>query len=98
MRKTPFIKLVDILLIINLFAHFYFRITSQINQGSFPSITMEMTSCTQCSSCRSVLYDEELMSGWSCDEADYKTTCPYCGFQMVASLTINITKVHLKMD
>ena len=70
------------------------RMTSQINSGTSPSVTIEMTSCTQCPSCQSVLYDEQLMSGWSCDEADYKTSCPYCDFKMVVSLTISVTKVR----
>lgn len=71
-----------------------FRVVSQVKQGDSPSITVEMTSCTQCPLCHSVLYDEQLMSGWSRDEADYKTSCPYCTFKMVASLTITTTKVN----
>jgi hypothetical protein len=40
-----------------------------------------------------LLYDEQIMSGWSGDEANYKTTCPYCSKQMVASLTVTTRQV-----
>lgn len=56
-------------------------------------INVELSSCSQCSSCQSLLYDEQIMSGWSGDEANYKTTCPYCSSQLVASLTITTRQV-----
>ena len=34
------------------------------------------------------------MANWSCNEADYKTSCPYCSAQVVASLTVVIKQVR----
>lgn len=58
-----------------------------------PSLNVELSSCTQCPTCHSLLYDEQIMSGWNGDEANYKTTCPYCTSQLVASLTVTIRQV-----
>ena len=61
-----------------------------------PSLTVELSTCSQCSHCEALLYDEQIMSGWSGDEANYKTTCPYCSSQMVASLTVTTKQVGVE--
>jgi len=66
-------------------------VTPSLVGGASPSLEVEMTSCSQCPSCERLLYDEQIMSGWTGDDGNYKTTCPFCGKQMVASLTV-ITK------
>lgn len=60
---------------------------------SAPSLNVELSTCSQCSTCHALLYDEQIMSGWNGDEANYKTTCPYCSSQLVASLTITTRQV-----
>ena len=58
-----------------------------------PRLDVEMTSCTQCPTCKTLLYDEEIMANWNENEADLKTVCPYCSCKLVASLTINLNEV-----
>ncbi len=56
---------------------------------------MELNTCSQCPNCQALLYDEQIMSGWSGDEANYKTTCPDCAYQLVASLTVSPKQVGM---
>ena len=65
---------------------------------STPSLNVELSTCSQCSSCHALLYDEQIMSGWNGDEANYKTTCPYCSSQLVASLTVITKQVRTQTD
>ena len=61
-----------------------------------PCLTVELSSCTQCSGCKRLLYDEEIMANWSDSDADYKTSCPYCHTKLVASLGVQIKQVGVK--
>lgn len=38
-----------------------------------------MSSCSQCRSCEALVYDEEVMAGWTADDSNLNTTCPFCG-------------------
>ncbi|XP_043575050.1 DENN domain-containing protein 4C isoform X1 [Chiloscyllium plagiosum] len=46
----------------------------------FQNCAMEvlMSSCSQCRVCEALVYDEEIMSGWSADDSNLNTTCPFC--------------------
>ncbi|XP_078070387.1 DENN domain-containing protein 4C isoform X2 [Mustelus asterias] len=46
----------------------------------FQNCAMEvlMSSCSQCRVCEALIYDEEIMSGWSADDSNLNTTCPFC--------------------
>ncbi len=68
-----------------------------LQEQESPSLNVEMTSCTQCSSCKCLLYDEQIMANWSGSDADYKTSCPYCHAWLVASLTIVKKQVILSL-
>lgn len=37
-----------------------------------------MSSCSQCRSCEVLVYDEEIMAGWTADDSNLNTTCPFC--------------------
>uniref|UniRef100_UPI003AAF386A DENN domain-containing protein 4C isoform X3 n=1 Tax=Centroberyx gerrardi TaxID=166262 RepID=UPI003AAF386A len=37
-----------------------------------------MSSCSQCRSCESLVYDEEIMAGWTADDSNLNTNCPFC--------------------
>lgn len=37
-----------------------------------------MSSCSQCRSCEALVYDEEIMAGWTADDSNLNTTCPFC--------------------
>lgn len=37
-----------------------------------------MSSCSQCRICGALVYDEEIMAGWTADDSNLNTTCPFC--------------------
>lgn len=37
-----------------------------------------MSSCSQCRSCEGLVYDEEIMAGWTADDSNLNTNCPFC--------------------
>ena len=78
----------------NLFPSCMYRgVASSLGGVACPTLDIEMTSCSQCPSCERLLYDEQIMSGWTGDDGNYMTTCTFCGTQMVASLTVVTKKV-----
>ncbi|MEE6459002.1 hypothetical protein FKM82_000499 [Ascaphus truei] len=46
----------------------------------FQNCAMEvlMSSCSQCRACDALVYDEEIMAGWTADDSNLNTTCPFC--------------------
>uniref|UniRef100_A0A669BZN5 DENN domain containing 4C n=1 Tax=Oreochromis niloticus TaxID=8128 RepID=A0A669BZN5_ORENI len=42
------------------------------------SRTVLMSSCSQCRSCEALVYDEEIMAGWTADDSNLNTNCPFC--------------------
>lgn len=55
-------------------------------------IAMEviMTSCSRCLYCNSILYDEEIMSGWTAEDSNLNTKCAFCDRMVVPFLTIRV--------
>uniref|UniRef100_A0A673JJ48 DENN/MADD domain containing 4B n=1 Tax=Sinocyclocheilus rhinocerous TaxID=307959 RepID=A0A673JJ48_9TELE len=51
-------------------------------------IEVLMSSCSLCRSCNSLVYDEEIMAGWSSDDSNLNTTCPFCSAPFVPLLNI----------
>ncbi|XP_063151098.1 DENN domain-containing protein 4C isoform X2 [Candoia aspera] len=37
-----------------------------------------MSSCSQCRACGALVYDEEIMAGWTADDSNLNSTCPFC--------------------
>ncbi|ESP01334.1 hypothetical protein LOTGIDRAFT_230663 [Lottia gigantea] len=52
------------------------------------AIEVEITSCTRCAKCHCLIYDEEIMSGWSADDSNLNTKCPFCPANVVPNLCI----------
>ncbi|KAI1888537.1 hypothetical protein AGOR_G00186190 [Albula goreensis] len=50
--------------------------TSSIYQNC--ALEVLMSSCSQCRSCEALVYDEEIMAGWTADDSNLNTTCPFC--------------------
>ncbi|XP_052635078.1 DENN domain-containing protein 4C isoform X5 [Harpia harpyja] len=46
----------------------------------FQNYAMEvlMSSCSQCRTCDALVYDEEIMAGWTADDSNLNTICPFC--------------------
>lgn len=51
---------------------------------------VEMTTCSRCNVCRSLLYDEEIMERWSHNESNLNTRCAYCRAKIVPLMSICI--------
>ncbi|KAL1420884.1 hypothetical protein MTO96_004262 [Rhipicephalus appendiculatus] len=60
--------------------------------GSTSRVALEVciTSCSQCNTCKSLLYDEEIMDGWTADDSNLNTRCYFCNGTVVPLLTVNI--------
>ncbi|KAM3938347.1 DENN domain-containing protein 4C isoform 2-T2 [Leptodactylus fuscus] len=56
----------------------------------FQNCAMEvlMSSCSQCQSCKALVYDEEIMAGWTADDSNLNTTCPFCKVTFLPFLNI----------
>nr|XP_013797884.1 PREDICTED: DENN domain-containing protein 4B [Apteryx mantelli mantelli] len=55
-----------------------------------PSAQVLLSSCSRCQGCDSLVYDEEVMAGWTSDDSNLNTTCPFCGRSFVPFLSIEI--------
>ncbi|XP_060618414.2 DENN domain-containing protein 4C isoform X1 [Anolis sagrei] len=46
----------------------------------FQNCAMEvlMSSCSLCRACGALVYDEEIMAGWTANDSNLNTTCPFC--------------------
>ena len=42
------------------------------------AVSVEMTTCSKCQVCGSILYDEEIMAGWTAEDSNLNTCCPFC--------------------
>ncbi|KAG7267421.1 LOW QUALITY PROTEIN: hypothetical protein CRUP_012522 [Coryphaenoides rupestris] len=51
------------------------------NSSIFNNYAMELliSSCSRCKTCDCLVYDEEIMAGWTADDSNLNTTCPFCG-------------------
>ncbi|KAF4025339.1 hypothetical protein G4228_017299 [Cervus hanglu yarkandensis] len=47
-----------------------------------------MSSCSQCRVCGALVYDEEIMAGWTADDSNLNTACPFCKSNFLPLLNI----------
>ncbi|XP_040819087.1 DENN domain-containing protein 4C isoform X2 [Ochotona curzoniae] len=47
-----------------------------------------MSSCSQCRDCGALVYDEEIMAGWTANDSNLNTTCPFCKSSFLPFLKI----------
>ncbi|XP_072317064.1 DENN domain-containing protein 4B [Eucyclogobius newberryi] len=50
-----------------------------------------MSSCSLCRACDSLVYDEEIMSGWTSDDSNLNSSCPFCSGAFVPFLHAHIS-------
>nr|XP_034954071.1 DENN domain-containing protein 4B isoform X3 [Zootoca vivipara] len=55
-----------------------------------PAVEVLLSSCSRCQACSSLVYDEEVMAGWSSDDSNLNTTCSFCARPFVPFLSIEI--------
>ncbi|XP_068830182.1 DENN domain-containing protein 4C isoform X8 [Capricornis sumatraensis] len=69
------------------------------DHGSSPNTSMSsiyqncamevlMSSCSQCRVCGALVYDEEIMAGWTADDSNLNTACPFCKSNFLPLLNI----------
>uniref|UniRef100_A0A668AGQ0 DENN domain containing 4A n=1 Tax=Myripristis murdjan TaxID=586833 RepID=A0A668AGQ0_9TELE len=58
----------------------------------FNNYAMELliSSCSRCKTCDCLVYDEEIMAGWTADDSNLNTTCPFCGNPFLPFLNVEI--------
>uniref|UniRef100_A0AAV2LUU6 Uncharacterized protein n=1 Tax=Knipowitschia caucasica TaxID=637954 RepID=A0AAV2LUU6_KNICA len=66
------------------------RYTSNSSIFSHFAIEVLISSCSLCTSCNSLVYDEEIMSGWSADDSNLNSTCPFCSCTFLPLLNVEI--------
>ncbi|KAM4600741.1 DENN domain-containing protein 4B isoform 2-T2 [Polymixia lowei] len=49
-----------------------------------------MSSCSLCRSCDSLVYDEEIMAGWTSDDSNLNSSCPFCTSSFVPFLNAEV--------
>uniref|UniRef100_A0A8C3L2L9 DENN domain containing 4A n=1 Tax=Chrysolophus pictus TaxID=9089 RepID=A0A8C3L2L9_CHRPC len=49
-----------------------------------------ISSCSRCRTCDCLVHDEEIMAGWTADDSNLNTTCPFCGNLFLPFLSIEI--------
>ena len=54
------------------------------------AMELHMTSCSRCKNCSSLLYDEEIIGGWTAEDSNLNTKCPFCSQSMVPFLTVHV--------
>ncbi|XP_062860223.1 C-myc promoter-binding protein isoform X2 [Trichomycterus rosablanca] len=57
------------------------------------AIEVRMSSCSRCNTCDCLVYDEEIMAGWTADDSNLNSTCPFCGSAFLPLLNVEI--LHL---
>lgn len=62
------------------------------NTNIFQNYAMEVliSSCSRCRTCDCLVHDEEIMAGWTADDSNLNTTCPFCGNLFLPFLSIEI--------
>ncbi|XP_037914739.1 DENN domain-containing protein Crag isoform X2 [Hermetia illucens] len=53
-------------------------------------VLIQLTSCSQCHNCSVLIYDEEIMAGWTAEDSNLNTTCHACGKMTVPFLSVQI--------
>uniref|UniRef100_M4A230 DENN domain containing 4C n=1 Tax=Xiphophorus maculatus TaxID=8083 RepID=M4A230_XIPMA len=57
-----------------------------------------MSSCSQCHSCEALVYDEEIMAGWTADDSNLNTNCPFCRTAFLPLLHVEFHDLRMTPD
>ncbi|XP_063304832.1 C-myc promoter-binding protein isoform X3 [Pelobates fuscus] len=71
------------------------ELLSSCNSSStsvFQNYAMEVliSSCSRCLTCDCLVHDEEIMAGWTADDSNLNTICPFCGNSFLPFLNVEI--------
>uniref|UniRef100_A0AAR2KU46 DENN/MADD domain containing 4B n=1 Tax=Pygocentrus nattereri TaxID=42514 RepID=A0AAR2KU46_PYGNA len=77
--------------------HVHFILSTAVQGITYALTSLEqttkevvMSSCSLCRSCNSLVYDEEIMAGWTSDDSNLNTSCPFCSASFVPLLNAEI--------
>ncbi|XP_055635236.1 DENN domain-containing protein Crag isoform X1 [Toxorhynchites rutilus septentrionalis] len=62
----------------------------ELSEPSESDFVIQITSCSQCHNCSVLLYDEDVMAGWSAEDSNLNTSCHACGKVTVPFLNVHI--------
>ncbi|KAL2093256.1 hypothetical protein ACEWY4_010568 [Coilia grayii] len=60
------------------------------------AIEVLMSSCSRCNTCECLVYDEEIMAGWTADDSNLNSTCPFCGSPFLPLLDVEIRDLRTR--
>uniref|UniRef100_A0A8C5EV12 DENN/MADD domain containing 4A n=1 Tax=Gouania willdenowi TaxID=441366 RepID=A0A8C5EV12_GOUWI len=60
------------------------------------NIVVLIWSCSLCKTCDCLVYDEEIMAGWTANDSNLNSTCPFCGTAFVPFLSVEIKDLRPK--
>uniref|UniRef100_A0A3Q1JD27 DENN/MADD domain containing 4B n=1 Tax=Anabas testudineus TaxID=64144 RepID=A0A3Q1JD27_ANATE len=66
------------------------NVVFQVNANPSLCVQVLMSSCSLCRSCNSLVYDEEIMAGWTSDDSNLNSSCPFCCASFVPFLNAEI--------
>ncbi|KAM8890706.1 C-myc promoter-binding protein isoform 2-T2 [Spinachia spinachia] len=63
-----------------------------------PNYTMEvlMSSSSLCKTCDCLVYDEEIMAGWTANDSNLNSSCPFCGTAFLPFLNVEVKDLRLQ--
>ncbi|XP_034444461.1 C-myc promoter-binding protein isoform X1 [Hippoglossus hippoglossus] len=64
--------------------------TSRFQPTPNYTIEVQMSSCSLCKTCDCLVYDEEIMAGWTANDSNLNSTCPFCGTAFLPFLNVEI--------
>ncbi|XP_065083443.1 DENN domain-containing protein Crag isoform X2 [Ochlerotatus camptorhynchus] len=71
---------------------------AEVSEPNESDFVIQITSCSQCHNCSVLLYDEDVMAGWSAEDSNLNTTCHACGKVTVPFLNIFIISEELRSN
>uniref|UniRef100_A0A8C4X4N3 DENN domain containing 4B n=1 Tax=Erpetoichthys calabaricus TaxID=27687 RepID=A0A8C4X4N3_ERPCA len=63
-----------------------------------PAVEALMSSCSLCRNCNCLVYDEEIMAGWTSDDSNLNSNCPFCSGSFVPLLNIELSDQQLQQQ
>ncbi|XP_055078371.1 C-myc promoter-binding protein [Periophthalmus magnuspinnatus] len=64
--------------------------TSRFQASPSFSIEVLMSSCSRCKTCECLVYDEEIMAGWTANDSNLNSSCPFCGTAFLPFLSVEL--------
>ncbi|XP_074533081.1 C-myc promoter-binding protein isoform X2 [Halichoeres trimaculatus] len=64
--------------------------TKRFQPAPIYTIEVQMSSCSLCKTCDCLVYDEEVMAGWTANDSNLNSTCPFCGTAFLPFLNVEI--------